>query len=539
MSLDLVDLNGRKIYEREAGILMPLISLPSKYGIGDLGKEAREFVDILHNSRQQLWAMLPNGPVGYGNSPYQSISSCAGNHYVISPELLIEDGLLTSKEVRQFDFGTNPEQIDYGKLFDNRVKMLKIAYARWLKEGGHSSQEFLSFKFCNYAWLQDYATYMYLKEKNEHKAWFDWDEKLKNHDSSALAKERQNHAKEIGFWEFAQYKFFKQWEKLKEYANQKGIKIIGDIPFYINHDSSDVWAHRDLFELNNDGSVKLFSGLPGENGGMDIRWGNPCYNWHNIKKENYAWLAQRIEKNAEMYDIMRIDHAIAFVHYYGIKQFGGGTWYEGPDMFKRSATDVIDAVARQKKMDIIVENLGNNIQRTHDLYDQLNWIGMRIFNYTVGDMYYGTRNIHLPSLYAQNVAAYTGTHDNETLTGLLATKSDKELEYIMSYLNVKSRKEILWGAIDTLYKSSACKVILPVQDVLSLDDKSRVCYRDNFEKSWQWRLKSFDAFDEKIQKRLNGLTVLSARGGMTDERINQEGWQKIFHKAIGDRYGHY
>ncbi len=537
MSFDLTHLNGRKLYEREAGILMPIFSLPGKYGIGDLGKEARTFIDILHDSNQQLWAMLPNGPVGYGNSPYQGVSSCAGNYYYVSPDMLIDEGLLARYEANGFDYGQNPCDIDYGKLFQNRVKLLKVAYNRWLKQGGHRSQEFLTFKFQNYVWLEDYAMFMHIKQQQAHKPWYEWPEALKNHDKTTMAKVKSDNYEEVTFWEFTQYEFFKQWEKLKEYANDKGIKLIGDMPFYMNHDSADVWSHRELFELNHDGSIKLLSGIPGPNG-TNIRWGNPCYEWEKMKDDNYAWFAQRVQKHTEMYDIMRIDHAIAFVHYYGIRDVNiPGNWYDGPDMYNRSVTDIIDAVARQKKMDIIVENLGNNNQRTHDLYDQLNWMGMRIFDHTVGDMRYGTRNIHHPFLYPQNVAAYTGTHDNESLSGIIASKSEDDLEYLMAYLRVKSKKEIIWGAVDALYKSSAAKVILPLQDVLSLGNESRVCYVDDFEKSWRWRLPNFNQFDEDIRKRLRGLSVMSARGWMPEDRVQNLGWKNILHEAVKNRYG--
>ena len=537
MSFDLTHLNGRKIYEREAGILMPIFSLPGIYGTGDLGKEARQFIDILHNSNQQLWSMLPNGPVGFGNSPYQAISSCAGNHYFISPELLIEENLLTKEEAIR-DYGLDITDIDYAKLFVERRKMLECAYKRWLSQGGHRSQDFLSFKYKNYKWLNDYSQYMAIKEEFDYKPWYMWPEELKNRDKDALMVNKEKNSYAIHFWEFTQYKFFEQWEKLKEYANNKGVKLVGDMPFYINHDSSDVWAHRELFDLNNDGSIKLFSGLPGPEN-TNIRWGNPCYNWQKMKEDNYKWFAMRMQKSAEMYDIMRIDHAVAFVHYFGIKELEEpGIWYDGPDKYNRSLTDILDAVARQHKMDIIVENLGNNNQRTHDLYDQLNWMGMRIFDYMIGDMRYGSRNIHIPSLYPQNVAAYTGTHDNESLVGIIASKTDEELEYLKSYLRVDKREDILWSAVDTLYKSPAAKVILPVQDILSLDDKSRVCYREDYEKSWRWRLDTFNKFNEKIQDKLRGISTLSARGWIPEEQVKSNGWQDIFHQAIISRYGH-
>lgn len=535
MSFDLVQLNGRKIYEREAGILMPIFSLPGKYGIGDIGKEAKSFIDILNNSNQQLWAMLPNGPVGYGNSPYQGISSCAGNHYFISPETLIKEKLLTSDEAIR-DYGTNAQDIDYGKMFIQRKRMLECAYKRWLKQGGHREQAFLTFKYKNHDWLEDYVLFMSIKERFHYRPWYEWPEALKNHEATAINRIRSEDIEKIYFWEFTQYQFFKQWQELKEYANSKGVKLIGDMPFYVNHDSSDVWGNREIFDLNKDGSINLFSGIPGPNN-TNIRWGNPCYNWEKMKESNYAWFAQRMQKGAEMYDIMRIDHAVAFVHYYGIKDINTpGQWYAGPDMEHRSVTDIIDAVARQRKMDIIVENLGNNTQRTHDLYDQLNWIGMRIFDYVIGDMHYGTRNIHLPSHYPQNVAAYTGTHDNESLSSIVSSKTEKELEYIKSYLNVKETKDIVWGAIDTLYKSAASKVILPLQDVLSLGNESRICYADDFNRSWRWRLESLNQIDEKIQKRLQGLSVIGARGQVAEEMIQTKGWENILNQAVYNRY---
>lgn len=536
MSLDLTHLNERKIYEREAGILMPVFSLPGKYGIGDLGIEAREFIDILHDSNQRLWAMLPNGQTGYGNSPYQSVSAFAGNPYFIAPDLLLREGLLQPNETI-FDSGTCSTDIDYGKLFDNRYKMLRKAYNRWKSQGGQRSQEFLTFRYRNHNWLEDYAQYMTLKEINNYEPWYKWPSPLKYRDSRILNEVKKQNLDKIYYWEFIQHQFDKQFKQLHKYALEKGVKFVGDMPFYINHDSVDVWAHRELFNLNDDGSVRLFSGLPGPNG-TNVRWGHPCYDWDKMHKDNYAWFAQRMQKNAELYDIIRIDHAVAFVHYFGIKEMESpGIWYDGPDMYKRSVTDIINDVACRKKMDIIVENLGNNNQRTHDLYDQLNWMGMRIFGYMIGDMRYGSRNIHIPCYYPQNVAAYTGTHDNETLLGIIAGKSKEELAYVKSYLRVYKKKDILWGAIDTLYKSSAAKVILPMQDVLGLGNESRVCYVDNFEKSWRWRMRDLKEFDVKIQNKLSGLTVLSARSQVQEHEIQTKGWKQIFNQAIMHRYG--
>lgn len=536
MSFDLTDLNGRKLYEREAGILMPVFSLPGKYGIGDFGFEARKFVDLLQQSNQQLWAMLPNGQTGYGNSPYQSISAFAGNPYFIAPDLLIKEGLLHPNEAIA-DYGTDITDVDYGKLFTNRYKMLATAYNRWINQGGHRSQEFLAFKYRNYEWLEDYAKYMTLKELHNYKPWYEWESAFKYHDKDALNTLKTANMDKIYYWEFIQYQFEKQFKQLKEYAHEKGIKFVGDMPFYVNHDSVDVWAHKELFNLNKDGSIRLFSGLPGPNG-TNVRWGNPCYNWDKMREDNYTWFAQRMQKSAELYDIIRIDHAVAFVHYFGIKEMDNpGIWYDGPDMYKRSVTDIIDAVAKHKKLDIIVENLGNNNQRTHDLYDQLNWMGMRIFDYMIGDMRYGSRNIHIPCHYPQNVAAYTGTHDNESLQGIIAGKTEEELAYVKSYLRVDKKEDILWGAIDTLYKSSAAKVILPMQDVLGLGNESRVCYLDNFEKSWRWRMRDMNDFNLRIQEKLSGLSVLSARGWIQERDVQSKGWQNIFNQAILQRYG--
>lgn len=536
MSFDLTELNGRKIYEREAGILMPIFSLPNRYGIGDIGKSAENFVDCLSNGNQQLWAMLPNNPTGYGNSPYQATSAFAGNHYFISPDGLIAEGLLKPEEVARLDFGSNPQDIDYGKIFVKRQQMLNMAYQRWLAQGGRQSQEFLAFRFKSHTWLDDYALFMAIKETRKYEPWYQWPDDLKFRNPEALQRERTQNADKICFWQFTQYQFFKQWDRLKDYAHQKGIKLIGDVPFYMNYDSADVWGKRELFDLNPDGSLRLVAGIPnGQNSG--IRWGNPCYNWQKMQENNYAWFAEKMHQNGNMYDMVRLDHAVAFVHFFGISDYDSrGQWYEGPDMHKRSVTDIIDAVAKQHKMDIIVENLGNNNQRTHDLYDQLNWLGMRIFDFTVGDMHYGTRNIHHPYLYPQNVAAYTGTHDNESLAGIIASKSDADLEYLKAYLRVEKREDIVWGAIDTLYKSSAAKVIIPMQDVLSLGNESRICYADNFEKSWRWRMENADMFSETLQKRLQGLSVLSARGWVQEHEIQSKGWREIYRQAIKNRY---
>ncbi len=535
MSFDLTELNGRKLYEREAGILMPVFSLPGKYGIGDLGNEAHWFIDVLQNSGQQLWAMLPNGPVGYGNSPYQSLSSCAGNHYFISPDKLLGEGLLKPGEMGPFNFGNNTTDIDYGKLFKNREEMLRRAYGRWFAHGGCHSDEFMAFRFKNHGWLEDYAQFMAIKGRLDNKPWYEWDDSVKFRDKNTMSNVRNHLKDDIMYWRFTQFEFFKQWEELKEYAHNHGVKLVGDMPFYVNHDSADVWSHPELFNLNPDGSIKLFSGVPTKE--SYIRWGNPCYDWDKMKSENYQWFAERIRMGASMYDMMRIDHAVAFVHYYGITEDKKAAWLPGPDNERSSVTNIIDCVARERKMDIIVENLGNNNQRTHDLYDQLNWLGMRIFQHTVGDGHYGTRNIHLPQMYPQNVAAYTGTHDNETLAGILSHKSDDELEYMMAYLKAGKREDLVWNAIDALYNSSAAKVIIPIQDVMSLGNDSRICYEDNFEKSWRWRLDKISSISEVMQNRLRGIGVISGRGHMDDARIKGEGWKEIQRKAIRDRYG--
>ena len=340
---------------RASGVLLPISSLPSNYGIGTFSKEAYRFVDQLQEAGQTYWQILPLGPTGYGDSPYQSFSTFAGNPYYIDLEALIEEGLLTREECDACDFGDNENYIDYEKIYFARFDILRKAYERSnIKE----NQDFVEFKEKNAYWLDDYALYMAVKNKFEGKAWIEWDTDIRNRETKAMKAYREELADEITFYEFQQYTFAKQWLKLKEYANEKGIKIIGDIPIYVAFDGSDSWSNPKLFQFNEEGLPVAVAGCPpdafSETGQL---WGNPLYDWEYHKKTGYKWWLQRVAYCFELYDVVRIDHFRGFDEYYSIP-YGdetavNGKWMPGPgyDLYKKLNTKLGD-------MDIIAEDLG-------------------------------------------------------------------------------------------------------------------------------------------------------------------------------------
>ena len=469
--------------DRGAGILLPVSSLPSKYGIGTLGKEAFQFIDQLKAAGQKYWQVLPAGPTSFGDSPYQSFSAFAGNPYFIDLETLIEEKLLTKNEVEAISWGENPADIDYALLFENRFLVLKKAYARSKHKEEKGYEKFVK---QNKYWLPDYCQYMAIKFYFDNKEWQLWDEDIKYRKKAALKAYQEKLAEEIGFWEFCQYKFFQQWDAVKKYAHRKKIRLIGDIPLYVSMDSADVWAHSDLFELDERKKPINIAGVPPDCFSEDgQRWGNPLYNWQVMEKDQFKWWAKRMAANAKLYDVIRIDHFIGIVNYWSIPSSCPtaveGTWRKGPG---KKLTDVI--MQATKGTDIIAEDLGVVGPNVRRLIARTGWPGMKILQFAFDN---GAANEYLPHNYeTTNCLVYGGTHDNETLMGYFGSKKKKELKYLMDYLNISKKKQIPEAMLRVAYGSVAATAIFQMQDILGLDNSARMNLPSTVGTNWRWRL---------------------------------------------------
>lgn len=483
----------KKIFERGAGILLPISSLPSNYGIGTFGDEAYKFVDQLFQAGQKYWQVLPIGPTSFGDSPYQSFSAFAGNPYFIDLDYLVKEKLITKKEIKEYNWGCEEDCVDYAILFENRFQILKRAY----KKSQHQTQEeFLVFCKESSFWLDDYSFYMALKFHFDQHEWLLWDEEIRYREESAIEKYQELLKDEIGFWKFLQYKFYQQWKQLKEYANQKNIKIIGDIPLYVAMDSADVWVHSRIFELDERKNPINVAGVPpdcfSETG---QRWGNPLYNWDVMEEEDFKWWRERMKSNATLYDIIRIDHFIGIVRYYSIPSKSPtamkGKWRKGPG--EKLTKAILESIS---DANIVAEDLGIVVDRVRRLMKKTGWPGMKILEFAFDS---GAKNEFLPHNYKDsNCLVYGGTHDNETLVGFLENMSSKDLNYAYKYLNVRKKSDVVDAMIRLAYESIAAVAIFQMQDLLKLDNKARMNLPSSVGINWKWRLKKDQFTKEKI-----------------------------------------
>ncbi|MBP3931230.1 MAG: 4-alpha-glucanotransferase, partial [Peptostreptococcaceae bacterium] len=453
---------------RKSGILMPISSLPSKYGIGAFSKEAYDFVDLLKETNQSLWQILPLGPTSYGDSPYQSISTFAGNLYFIDLEELIEEGLLTEKECTSCDWGDNEEYIDYGKIYSYRFKILRQAYKRSTLE---NDTDYIKFCKENEYWLKDYALYIAIKNSNESKSWTNWDEDIRLRKVDAINFYEESLKEDIEFYKYTQYLFFKQWNKLKAYANENGISIVGDIPIYVSLDSADSWSNPELFQLDKDGYPTAVAGCPPDYFSEDGQlWGNPLYDWDYHKESNYEWWIKRIEHAFKLYDVVRIDHFRAFDEYYSIpygdKNARKGSWKKGPGM------DLFNAIKESLgEVNIIAEDLGTITDSVQKLLKDTNYPGMKVLQFAFDT---DGSNEYLPHNYERNYVVYTGTHDNQTLCGWYESLDDSIKEAVNTYINNTDESKARWDLICLAMRSIADTCIIPVQDYLGLGDEARM-----------------------------------------------------------------
>lgn len=491
---------------RASGVLLPIASLPSKYGIGTFSKEAYKFIDQLKKAGQKYWQILPLGPTGYGDSPYQSFSTFAGNPYFIDLEQLIEDGYITAEECDSFDFGKNKREVDYEKMYFSRFKVLKIAYQN---SSIQKDEKYQKFNKKNAYWLEDYALYMAVKDSFGGLSWDEWDKDIKMRKESAVEKYKKELCTEIEFYKFQQYMFAKQWKKLKRYANKKGIKIIGDIPIYVAFDSADTWANPKLFQFDKNGKPVGVAGCPPDAfSATGQLWGNPLYDWEYHKKTGYKWWIQRISYCYKWYDVIRVDHFRGFDEYYSIP-YGDSTaefgkWMPGPgyEIFK---------VLKRKlgKTEIIAEDLGFLTDSVLKLVKATGYPGMKVLQFAFDSR---EESDYLPHNYTKNCVVYTGTHDNDTIAGWYETLDAADKALSVDYMNNadRTKEEIPWDFIRLAMGSVAKLCIIPIQDYLGLGKEARINTPSTLGNNWTWRMKKNDITDDML-KRMKKMTKLYGR----------------------------
>ncbi len=492
---------------RESGILMPVFSLPSKFGIGCFSKEAFEFVDFLERSGQGYWQILPLGPTGFSNSPYQPSSAFAGNPYFISPETLIEEGLLTWEDVNGLFFGANEEQVDYGALYENRFLVLQKAYERF-SEKTEDTKAYKTYQKKEAFWLEDYALFTALKEEQKGMPWYLWEKPLKYREPEAMKTAEKRLHQEIDLIKFRQFEFDRQWQKLRTYAAEKKVKIIGDLPFYLSLDSADVWAHPEVFQMDKHLEPKVVAGCPPDAFSGDGQlWGNPIYDWKALEKQDYEWWVRRMRRNYELFDVIRIDHFHGFCDYYAIpygsENARNGTLQKGPGM------KLFDVLKKEiGDLRIIADDLGNATKENVKLLEETGFPGMKVlqFAFTSWESCYVTHR------HIQNCVVYTGTHDNTTARAWVEEISDGEREFTRNYLNSihTDYGQLVWDFIREAYRSVAELCIVPLQDYLCKGREARINTPGVAEGNWQWRLKP-DFLSEDLARSIRKLSETYSR----------------------------
>ena len=467
---------------RSCGILMPIFSLPSRYGIGTLGKEAFRFIDFLKTAGQTYWQILPTGKTGFGDSPYQSVSAFAGNPYFVDLEDLIGQELLTKAECDAADFGNDNAAVDYGKLYENRKPLLKKAVERFWQKGDKAA--YIAFEKENETWLNDYALFCAIKNENGGSL-ADFESGLLHRDDSAISDARERLKNEILYEKTVQFWFFSQWKKLRAYANQNGVSIIGDIPIYVSYDSADVWAQPEYFRLDGDLRPKSVAGCPPDAFSADGQlWGNPLYDYDEMARDGFSWWIKRLEHSLKLYDLIRIDHFRGFESYFSIpaadKTAKGGKWVKGP------GTALFDAVEEKLgKLPLIAEDLGHITEPVRELLAKTGYPGMAVLQFAFdpsGDSRY------LPHNITKNCAVYTGTHDNDTICGYIKSCSEPKRKFCIDYLRLNENEGYHWGMIKAAMQSCADICILCMQDFMGLDSSARINTPATNGGNWQWRI---------------------------------------------------
>ena len=467
---------------RKSGILMHISSLPNPYGIGSVGKCAYDFVDFLHQAGQSYWQILPLSPTGYGDSPYQALSTFAGNHYLIDLDMLIAEGLLKQEEADGVCWTQDEGKVDFGCLYENRTKVLRLAYERFVPD-----KEYEHFMLANSHWLEDYALFMTLKEKFQGKDWRKWTMSLMMRLPAILDNYRREMEPEIGFHCFLQFTFFRQWKKLRAYAREKGIRIIGDVPIYVPLDSADVWANPRLFQLDRNGRPKKVAGCPPDSFSADGQlWGNPLYDWDAMKETGYAWWIDRLAAAAKMFDVVRLDHFRGFESYWAVpaedKTAAGGQWLPGPGL------DFIRTVQKAlPELEFIAEDLGYVTPEVRQLQLDSGYPGMKVMQFAFDSR---EESDYLPHTYPVNSVCYSGTHDNLTMVQWFREAAPEDVALAKSYLGLNEEEGYTWGVIRGCMGSVSRLCVIQMQDYLELDGHARMNFPGTLSSNnWTWRAK--------------------------------------------------
>lgn len=491
---------------RRSGILLPVSSLPSRYGIGCFSKEAYEWIDFLKRAGQGFWQILPLGPTGYGDSPYQSFSTFAGNPYFISLEKLISYGWLEDKECEEIVWGIDERYVDYGILYENRFDLLKKAFVR---SGIEENQDFLEFRKKEKEWLEDYALFMALKKEHDGEPWTVWEDALRYRDGQTLRQKQEELKEEICFYEFLQFEFYREWLGLKGYANSQGIEIIGDIPIYVSMDSADAWSGKELFQFDEQARPLGVAGCPPDGfSAVGQLWGNPLYDWEYHHSTGFDWWMKRLGHSFRMYDVVRIDHFRGFDEYYeipyGDADARGGRWRKGPGikLFEK---------VRQVfgKREIIAEDLGYVTDSVRKLVADSGYPGMKVLEFAFDSRDSGSANDYLPYNYDKNTVVYTGTHDNETIAGWFCEGiRDEEQRMVRDYLCEYSRadNEMYYPLVCMAMASVSKLCVIPLQDWLGYDNRARMNVPSTTGNNWKWRVKK-----EELTEELAEMICLAAK----------------------------
>ena len=494
---------------RESGILLPVSSLPSKYGIGCFSKSAYDFVDQLVKAQQRYWQILPLGQTSYGDSPYQSFSTFAGNPYFISLEALIEEGVLTQEECDEADFGDDSRSVDYAKIYKNRYPLLRKAYER---SNISKNPEFIRFQQDNAWWLDDYALFMAVKKFFGDVSWDQWPEDIRKHYGYALDYYRRELYFDVEFYKYLQFKFMEQWMALKRYANEKGIRIIGDIPIYVAFDSADTWANPQLFQLDENNLPIAIAGCPPDGFAADGQvWGNPLYRWEYHRQTGFDWWMSRLSYCFRIYDVVRIDHFRGFDEYYSIpygeKTARSGHWEKGPgmDLFRTMKHRLGDK-------EVIAEDLGYVTDSVRQLVKDSGFPGMKVLEFAFDSRDTGSASDYLPHNYPVNSVVYTGTHDNETLSGWYESISDEERAMVRRYLHNDHTpdNELNWEIIHLVMGSVARMCIIPMQDYFGYGNEARMNKPSTLGNNWKWRMLPGELTDELLAE-IEDVTALYGR----------------------------
>jgi 4-alpha-glucanotransferase len=512
-------------FPRACGILLHPTSLPGRYGVGDMGAEAYRFVDFLAAAGQGLWQVLPLGPTGYGNSPYQCFSAFAGNTLLISPDLLVEQGLLAPEEVN--DVPTFADgRVEYGEAIEFKERLLRKTFENFARANPAGVRgEFEKFKESSSAWLDDYALYRSLKRERGEVAWTDWEEPLIRRDSAALEEARARLRGEIEHVKFKQFLFFDQWTQLREYCHDKGIQIIGDIPIFVAHDSADVWAEPHLFKLDERGRPRFVAGVPPDYFSRTGQlWGNPIYDWERMQADGFKWWIARARAMLSLVDIIRIDHFRGFAAYWEIP--GGDQTAERGSWVFAPGRDLFNAIkAELGTLPIIAEDLGFITPDVIELRDEFDFPGMRIFQFAFSS---DATNKDLPHNYVRNTVVYTGTHDNDTAVGWFrsepggassvrsAEQIERERRFCLDYLDSHGG-EINWDFIRAVFASAGDTALVPLQDALGLGSEARMNTPATMSGNWSWRFTD-GALNEELSKRLRHLAELYGRHPVMRDR---------------------